>query len=64
MTTEFWVTQRRAAEDLGVSERTLHRWRKVGLLKPGQDYCRQFPYYGNSPVLYRVGLASDAVRGQ
>jgi len=31
----MWVPQRVAADDLGISERTLLRWRSAGLLKLG-----------------------------
>jgi hypothetical protein len=34
--TPHWSVQRQAADCLGVSERTLHRWRSAGLLKPGE----------------------------
>ena len=48
-----WATAREARESLGVSERTLARWRHAGLLKPGQHWRRKFPS-GNSPVLYHL----------
>ena len=38
-----WSVQRQAADCLGVSERTLHRWRSAGLLKPGEHFRRKFP---------------------
>ena len=38
-----WVSQRVAADYLGVSERTLLRWRKAGYLKLGDHYVRKFP---------------------
>ena len=41
--TPVWSMQRHAADCLGVSERTLHRWRSAGLLKPGEHYRRKFP---------------------
>ena len=49
----LWATAREAREQLGVSEVTLARWRKSGLLRPGKEWRRKFPS-GNSPVLYQV----------
>ncbi len=48
-----WVPQRAAADQLGISERTLHRWRSSGLLQPGMHYRRKFPAT-NSPLLYQL----------
>jgi hypothetical protein len=48
-----WATAREARDLLGVSERTLTRWRKASLLKPGEHWRRKFPC-GNSPVLYHL----------
>ena len=48
-----WVPQRAAADQLGISERTLHRWRSSGLLQPGEHYRRKFPA-SNSPLLYQL----------
>jgi hypothetical protein len=45
-----WATAREARDLLGVSERTLTRWRKASLLKPGEHWRRKFPC-SNSPVL-------------
>jgi hypothetical protein len=45
--------QREAAARLGISERTLHRWRTAGLLQPGEHYRRKFPN-PNSPLLYHL----------
>jgi predicted site-specific integrase-resolvase len=47
------VPQRAAADQLGISERTLHRWRSAGLLKPGEHFRRKFPA-SNSPLLYQL----------
>jgi predicted site-specific integrase-resolvase len=47
------VPQRAAADQLGISERTLHRWRSSGLLQPGMHYRRKFPAT-NSPLLYQL----------
>jgi|694.fasta_scaffold69922_2 hypothetical protein len=38
-----WATARDAREELGISERTLARWRGSGLLKPGKHWRRKFP---------------------
>ena len=48
-----WAVQREAAARLGISERTLHRWRTAGLLQPGEHYRRKFPN-PNSPLLYHL----------
>lgn len=55
-----WVPQRVAADELGVSERTLLRWRATGLLKLGLHYRRKFPA-NNSPLLYRLDLCDRAM---
>ncbi len=47
------MPQRAAADQLGISERTLHRWRSSGLLQPGEHYRRKFPAT-NSPLLYQL----------
>jgi hypothetical protein len=48
-----WAVQREAATRLGISERTLHRWRAAGLLKAGEHFRRKFPN-PNSPLLYHL----------
>lgn len=48
-----WVSQRAAADYLGVSERTLLRWRKAGLLQAGDHFVRKFPA-PNSPLVYSL----------
>jgi hypothetical protein len=40
-TTEQWVSASKAAEHLGVSTRTLKRWRDAGKLIPGIHYRRK-----------------------
>ena len=60
-TTE-WVSSRDAADHLGISERTLHRWRASQLLRPGRDFCRKFPTSTNSPLLYDLGAVERAMR--
>jgi hypothetical protein len=55
-----WAVQRLAADGLGVSERTLHRWRAAGLLKPGEHYRRKFPN-PNSPLLYHLERCEQAM---
>lgn len=57
---QLWVPQRVAATELGVSERTLVRWRATGLLKLGLHYRRKFPA-NNSPLLYRLELCDRAM---
>jgi predicted site-specific integrase-resolvase len=56
----MWVPQRVAADDLGISERTLLRWRSAGLLKLGVHYRRKFPN-PNSPLLYKLELVEQAM---
>jgi predicted site-specific integrase-resolvase len=58
--TSVWVPQRAAADGLGVSERTLLRWRSAGLLKIGIHYRRKFPA-ANSPLLYQLELCEKAM---
>ena len=48
-----WAVQRDAAARLGISERTLHRWRTAGLLQPGEHFLRKFPN-PNSPLHYHL----------
>ena len=48
-----WATAREARDQLGVSERTLARWRSSGLFQPGQHWRRKFPS-ANSPVQYHL----------
>ena len=59
-TTQLWVPQRAAADELGVSERTLLRWRAAGLLKPAEHYRRKFPS-PNSPLLYHLERCEEAM---
>lgn len=59
-TTQLWIPQRAAADELGVSERTLLRWRSAGLLKLGVHYRRKFPA-ANSPLLYQLELCDKAI---
>jgi hypothetical protein len=58
--TSPWAVQRRAADCLGISERTLHRWRAAGLLQPGDHYRRKFPN-PNSPLLYHLERCERAM---
>ena len=48
-----WATAREARDQLGVSERTLARWRSSGLFQAGQHWRRKFPS-ANSPVQYHL----------
>jgi len=48
-----WLDARALGITLKVSERTLCRWRKAGLFKPGIHWRRKFPS-ANSPVLYHL----------
>jgi hypothetical protein len=50
----------KAREELGISERTLARWRASGLLKPGKHWRRNFPT-PNSPVLYHLPSCEETM---
>jgi hypothetical protein len=56
-----WASSRTAADHLGVSERTLHRWRACKFLKPGAHWRRKFPA-PNSPVLYDLAAVEAVMR--
>jgi hypothetical protein len=58
--TSAWVPQRTAADQLGVSERTLLRWRSAGFLEAGKHYRRKYPAV-NSPLLYQLELCEQAM---
>lgn len=47
-----WATQREAALALKISERTLQRLRKAGLLPTGTCWVRKVPSNMNSHVVY------------
>ena len=55
-----WKNGREAADHFGISERTLLRWRKTGLLQQGEHYRRKFTG-PNSPLLYDLALCSQAM---
>lgn len=55
-----WLDARDLETALKVSERTLCRWRKAGLFKPGVHWRRKFPC-ANSPVLYHLGRCNEAM---
>ena len=55
--TPHWSVQRQAADCLGVSERTLHRWRSAGQLKARQSYEQQ-----SGLASYSLGAAFWEVR--
>ncbi|MFN4867930.1 MAG: excisionase family protein [Cyanobium sp.] len=55
-----WVDARSLGKVLGVSEKTLCRWRKAGLFKPGVHWRRKFPT-SNSPVLYHLHRCDAAM---
>jgi hypothetical protein len=55
-----WLDARSTGSALGVSEKTLSRWRKAGLLKAGIHWRRKFPS-PNSPVLYQLELCCQAM---
>jgi predicted site-specific integrase-resolvase len=55
-----WAPGRAAADYLGISERTLQRWRSAGLLKAGEHYRRKYPA-ANSPLLYQLERCEQAM---
>ncbi len=55
-----WATAREARDQLGVSERTLARWRASGLFQAGQHWRRKFPS-PNSPVQYHLDHCQNAM---
>lgn len=55
-----WLDARSIGRLFGVSERTLCRWRKAGLFKPGIHWRRKFPST-NSPVLYHLERCDAAM---
>ncbi|MFN9630766.1 MAG: hypothetical protein ACK59A_11135, partial [Cyanobacteriota bacterium] len=55
-----WAMPREAVACLGVSERTLHRWRSADLLQAGVHYRRKFPN-PNSPLLYHLERCEQAM---
>ena len=58
--TQEWADARSTAPLLGVSEKTLGRWRKAGLFRAGVHWRRKFPS-SNSPVLYHVERCNEAM---
>jgi hypothetical protein len=55
-----WADARSAGQFLGVSEKTLGRWRKAGLFRAGVHWRRKFPSI-NSPVLYHLERCNEAM---
>lgn len=55
-----WVDARAAGQCLGVSEKTLARWRKAGLFQAGVHWRRKFPSI-NSPVMYHLQRCNEAM---
>jgi len=55
-----WLDARSAGRALGVSEKTLCRWRKAELFKAGIHWRRKFPST-NSPVLYHLERCNEAM---
>jgi len=56
-----WASAFAAGAVLGVSGRTLHRWRSAGLLQPGRHWRRKFPA-PNSPILYDLEAVDSLMR--
>jgi hypothetical protein len=55
-----WLEARSASRALGVSEKTLCRWRRAELFKAGVHWRRKFPST-NSPVLYHLERCNQAM---
>ena len=58
MTLMRWLSNKEAADELGVTLRTLYRWRREGLMLPGVHYGRSSE--GRSS---RIFINVDAVIG-
>tara|TARA_S200000501_G_C20142998_1_gene448039 strand:- start:86 stop:310 length:225 start_codon:yes stop_codon:yes gene_type:complete len=55
-----WISTKETAIYLGISEKTLQRWRKIGFLKYGIHYRRKFPT-SNSHLLYQIELTEQTM---
>tara|TARA_R100001440_G_scaffold154_1_gene425 strand:- start:549 stop:785 length:237 start_codon:yes stop_codon:yes gene_type:complete len=55
-----WVSTKEIAEYFEVSEKTLQRWRKIGLLKLGIHWRRKFPTT-NRYIVYHFNLTEQAI---
>lgn len=55
-----WVSTKEIANYLEVSEKTLQRWRKTGLLKLGIHWRRKFPTT-NRYIVYHLDLTEQAI---
>ncbi len=60
-TLSTWAPALDAGKALGVSGRTLQRWRSAGLLKAGRHWRRKFPA-ANSPILYDLEAVDALMR--
>ena len=58
-----WVSQRKAADFLGMSERTLLRYRQTGVLQSGEHYRRKF-MNSRSALLYNLPATDSAITAQ
>ena len=56
-----WVTQRDAAFHFSLSERSLIRLRKYGVLAPGRCWVRKIPQNTNSHVIYDLAACESAL---
>jgi hypothetical protein len=56
-----WVTQRDAASHFCLSERSLIRLRKDGVLAPGSCWVRKIPRNTNSHVIYDLAACESAL---
>jgi Zn-dependent peptidase ImmA (M78 family) len=64
MTTQHirYVSKRDIAKHFGVSERTIDRYKKIGIFRSGIHYVRKFPNNNNSPLLFLIDQCDAAYR--
>ena len=55
-----WRSTKETADYLEVSEKTLQRWRNIGLLKLGIHWRRKFPTT-NRYIVYQLDLTEKAI---
>jgi predicted site-specific integrase-resolvase len=55
-----WMSSHQTARELGISVRTLRRWRESGRLKPGEHYRRKGPS-PDSDVIYNVAACVQII---
>ena len=58
-----WMRTTLAAEELGISTRSLFRMRESGILPVGDCWRRTFPDNKNSDVLYNIPACFEVLNG-